>query len=108
MFNVKMGKSPVIQSSMLAEKELRTCRVCGYVFSDFQPWGSDGNTASFAHCPCCFTEFGFDDTRIEMIKEKRQQWINKGHVWYEPNKKPDGWDPQEQLKNISIKFKYKL
>lgn len=89
---------------MLNEKELRTCRVCGYVFTDFQPWGSDGETASFAHCPCCFTEFGFDDVKIEVIRERRRQWAAQGYLWYEPSKKPEDWNPHEQLKNIPQKF----
>lgn len=90
---------------MLNEKKLSTCRVCGYVFSKFKPWGNDGETPSFAHCPCCFTEFGFDDTRIELIKEQREKWRNKGYLWYEPSKRPGGWRFKEQLKNIPQDFK---
>jgi hypothetical protein len=89
---------------MLNEKQLRTCRVCGYLFTGFQPWGDDGETASFSYCPCCFTEFGFDDIRTELIREKRRQWIDKGYLWYEINKKPADWNPREQLKNIPKQF----
>lgn len=82
-----------------------TCRVCGYIFSEFKPWGDDGQTASFAHCPCCFIEFGFDDIRIEIIREKRKEWIENGYLWYEPNKRPTNWNPKKQLENIPEEFK---
>ena len=36
------------------------CRVCGYR-SDEPPWGDDGRSPSFNHCPCCGVEWGYQD-----------------------------------------------
>jgi len=83
---------------------LQACRVCGYQFDNFYPWGENGKVPSFSYCPCCFTEFGFDDLNIEIIKKRRSEWISGGYLWYEPQKKPINWEPEVQLKNISSEF----
>lgn len=90
---------------MVNNNQLNICRVCGYIFIDLKPWGEDGETASFAYCPCCFTEFGFDDVDIELIRKRRQEWIDKGGFWYEPGKKPKVWNLDSQLANIPKEFR---
>ena len=87
------------------EKIFKICRVCGYEFQNFEPWGRDGRTPSFSHCPCCFTEFGFDDVKLEMIKSKRKMWIDGGSLWYEPEKRSENWNSVEQMKNIPDEYK---
>lgn len=84
---------------------LNSCRVCGYQFAGFFPWGKDEKSPSFSYCPCCFTEFGYDDVEIGMIKNKRTFWIEQGYKWYEQEKRPDGWDPVEQMKGIPEEYK---
>lgn len=87
------------------EPELRTCRVCGLISRDFYPWGQDGTAPSFDICECCFTEFGYDDLHITIIRERREDWIEKGCKWHDPTKKPENWSADEQLKNVPEVFK---
>src|SRR5689334_8332051 len=48
-------------------------------------------------CPCCGTEFGFDDAYTS-IGELRGQWIREGMKWWSPvEHAPTGWDPLVQL-----------
>ncbi len=81
---------------------LASCRVCGYKFDAFRPWGKDATIPSFYYCPCCFVEFGFDDVNESIIQKQRRAWIMRGFDWYEPSKMPQNWSPVEQLKNIGV------
>lgn len=110
-----------------AMNNLATCPVCGYKLG-FLPWGPFGDQASHEICPCCFTEFGYDDDaaleeprdRKEVWKELRERWISNGMKWggkasdklkdYSNNPKyekyskelgpPKGWNPVEQLRKL--------
>lgn len=83
----------------MPNKSLFICPVCGYDKLYEAPY-IDG-CASFNICPCCGTEFGYDDFTIShsILREK---WIADGMIWWSKNLlPPDGWDTQQQLKNLS-------
>ena len=75
------------------------CRICGLYIEDV-PWGKDGNCPTYDFCPCCGVEFGHEDYTNESIKRYREKWIGEGANWVNPKEKPDGWDKEEQFKNI--------
>lgn len=56
------------------------CPVCGYPELDEPPFDEHG-CPSFNICPCCGTEFGYDDAIITH-KQLRQKWLAKGAKWY--------------------------
>lgn len=67
------------------------CLVCGF----------DGLTSppnNFTICPCCYTEYGYEDFNISYA-DLREKWIKKGMPWMGRNVTPPplGWDPFEQL-----------
>jgi hypothetical protein len=51
------------------------CPVCGYDKLNEPPY--DEALATFAICPCCGTEFGYDDSTMKH-SALRQQWIDNG------------------------------
>jgi len=75
------------------------CRVCGLYIED-PPWGEDNRTPSYDICPCCGMEFGFEDYRLDLVRQYRQQWLDGGAGWFEKKEKPPNWDLTEQMKNI--------
>ncbi|CAB4243612.1 conserved protein of unknown function [Methylacidimicrobium sp. AP8] len=78
------------------------CPVCG--FPDlYEPPRTEGCGGSYEICPCCGFQFGVTDDDLEISYEQwRQQWIEGGMVWWSPSRKPPpGWDPVEQLRNLS-------
>lgn len=81
------------------------CKVCGLKYSDFYPWGEDGDIPSHAICYCCGTEFGYEDNSIESSKANREKWIGDGAKWFSPDKKPQNWSLEEQLKNLPEEYK---
>ena len=74
------GEKPITVEGMLY------CPVCG-----FGPW--EESIVSCDICPCCFTEYGFDDTEA-----RQKEWIKK--PWFEKQEyMPSDWDPRKQLAN---------
>ncbi len=73
-----------------------TCPVC--FFSEMPDAPSDYNI-----CPCCGTEFGFDD-EFRSFADLRHQWIAQGARWFfkEP---PTNWNPWSQLIRIEVPFR---
>lgn len=80
--------------------KLFICKVCGYDYGDYI-WGEDGKIPSFEICPCCGTEFGYEDASEVAIVSQRQRWLDSGKKWFLSNKKPQNWDSLNQLKNLS-------
>ena len=102
-----------------------TCPVCGW---DGLPF--DWSDRAQEICPCCATQFGLDDmpdaptTQVRLVTPHgnvgperedssrsshrsqeavwaslRQKWIDDGMVWWHGSP-PEGWNPQEQLRNL--------
>ncbi len=85
------------------KESIHYCRVCGLYHED-PPWGYDNKTASHDICSCCGTEFGYEDCNLKSIRQMRQRWIAEGTHWFEPKRKPENWNLEEQLKNIPLKY----
>ena len=73
---------------------VNTCPVCGYLMA--YP------ATDYHICPCCGTEFGYDDAG-RTYAEIRAAWLRGGAHWWSPvDSQPDGWDPYLQLDNITV------
>jgi len=84
-----------------------TCRICGFLYDDYYPWGENGNTPDYEMCACCGGEFGFDDDIHacgKPIQEYRSKWIDEGANFYNPSKRPENWNLEVQLGNIPEEF----
>jgi hypothetical protein len=101
----KLMDDEFLDKKSVLESNLKTCRVCGNKYSDFQPWGDDGKTPSFALCNCCGTQFGYEDCELSSIRKMRSDWIANGARWFEPNEKPLDWSLEKSLENIPEEFK---
>ena len=85
--------------------DINCCRVCG-LDQSFPIWGTTGNDPSFAICPCCGVEFGYEDADRESCISIRQYWIEeKGGEWWNPKEKPKGWSLDKQLKSVPAEYK---
>jgi hypothetical protein len=74
-----------------------TCPVCAYSMADPV---EEGNI-----CPCCGTEFGYDDDLGVTYRQLRQLWIRNGTPWFSPVVTiPSGWDPILQLVEADYEF----
>jgi len=81
------------------------CRICG-LDQSFPIWGDSGSDPSYAICPCCGVEFGYEDIGKEGCIAFRAHWIEeKGAGWWEPKEKPLGWSLEEQLESIPDEYK---
>lgn len=73
------------------------CPVCKYDQLDEAPYDGYG-CATYTICPCCGTEFGYDDSSKTHI-ELRDKWIKNGMKWWSLSvAPPSGWNPKKQLK----------
>jgi len=79
------------------------CRVCGFDLLS-PPWGNDGRTPSWEICPCCGTEFGYDDCTIASIRKKRTEWLSSGQKWFNESKKQKEWSLGNQLLQIPKEY----
>ena len=68
-----------------------TCPVCAFRDLPLPP-------TSFTICPCCGTEFGYDDFAIG-YDALRQRWISHGAQWFASDEwpAPQGWNAFVQL-----------
>jgi hypothetical protein len=80
------------------------CRVCGFL-NDAPPWGADGRTPFYEHCPCCGVEHGYQDETAEGARRFRQTWINNGARWCDSTLEADNWDLSSQLVHIPSRFR---
>ncbi|MBP5788713.1 MAG: hypothetical protein J6W29_00575 [Neisseriaceae bacterium] len=93
-------------------RPLKCCRVCGLEYSDYYPWGEDGQSATYDMCDCCGCEFGYEDDEDASDKGTfvyRQEWFNKGVPLFNPESKylPKQWtlsDLKLQLFNIGVEL----
>ncbi len=80
------------------------CRVCGLLIES-PPWGLDGRTPLYEHCPCCGVEFGYQDATTVGAKKFREAWLATGAKWSESEKTPPDWSPTEQLEHVPEEFR---
>jgi hypothetical protein len=67
-----------------------TCPVCAY-------GGMEGPPYDYNICPCCGTEFDYDNHGRSNV-ELRNVWLAKGGLWFSPvTPPPQGWEPYAQL-----------
>jgi hypothetical protein len=94
--------------------DVYTCPVCGWPLNE-EAWSyhaaSDSWNPSWDICPCCGTEFGYQDfvpggDQIELRKEHkrlRRQWIAEGYPWHSSLvTSSSDWDPVVQLQNAGL------
>jgi len=93
-----MAGNQIWTISMLSSNKKHVCPVCGYPDLNEPAYDSFG-CASYNICPCCGTEFGYDDSTAAHA-DLRGKWISDGMQWWSKHQlKPDDWDPVRQLKN---------
>ncbi len=83
----------------MAYDEHLLCRVCGLDQGE-PPWGTDGQTPSFAICDCCGTEFGYEDGAPQAVRAARERWLASGARWQNARTKPVPWDLGAQLARL--------
>ena len=76
------------------------CRVCGYYYPNYFPWGEDGECATYNICVCYGVEFGNEDYILSSISDYRKKWINAGCPWFYPEYRPLNWSFEEQKKQL--------
>ncbi len=83
----------------MRSSSMYVCPVCGFPGLDEPAYDSHG-CASFGICPCCGTEFGYDDSS-RAHAELRAEWIRGGMPWWSRSREPPvAWDPAEQLRSL--------
>jgi hypothetical protein len=87
---------------VIDEESLR-CRVCGLAQAS-PPWGEDGQTPLFEHCPCCGVEWGYQDATPLGARRFRESWIRKGARWDRPDLRPRDWNLQQQIACVPATF----
>ena len=71
------------------------CRVCG--IHSFKKW----EELQHEICPCCGNHIGLHDIDLEAAREKREEWLASGPVWWDEFiSPPRDWDPIKQMENI--------
>lgn len=88
----------------MLNKEIYGCRVCGLSLVD-PPWGFDGQTPLYEHCPCCGVEFGYQDATVAGVRRFREEWLASGAPWDEPEEMPTNWDLARQLECVPEAFR---
>ncbi len=57
---------------------------------------------TYAICPSCGTEFGYDDDVLSHT-ELRERWIRAGMDWWSDNTSPpENWDAEDQLREAEL------
>ncbi len=79
-----------------------SCPVCGFEGLPNPPYNKAGECPSFGICPCCGTQFGYDDCGRSHA-ELRRAWLQNGAYWYSTaTPPPAGWDSVEQLRRAGL------
>jgi hypothetical protein len=80
---------------------LRACSSYGFDPEiDDMPWSDDGKSPTFVFCHCCGVEFGYHDSSVDAMRRHRRQWVDGGHLWFDPELRPVDWDPATQLAQL--------
>lgn len=78
-----------------------SCPVCGFDGLG-APHRDRLGCASFDICPCCGTEFGYDDASRSHA-DLRRAWRQGGARWRSRSSPPPaGWNPAEQMKRAGF------
>lgn len=73
---------------------MHTCPVCGYDRLSEPP-------RNFTICPCCGTEFEYDDA-FATHAQLRAAWLRSGARWWSPvDPRPENWDPYLQVDGVA-------
>jgi len=76
---------------------LYTCPVCGYGHMPYP-------AVRHEICPCCGTEFGFDDY-CQSHRALRNAWLANGGRWFSPvHPRPKDWNPFMQVMQAGYDF----
>lgn len=74
-----------------------TCPICAYQMAEPV---EEGNI-----CPCCGTEFGYDDDLGVTYRQLRDRWVAGGTQWFSPvAPRPADWNPIRQLVLADYEF----
>ena len=74
-----------------------TCPVCAYPEMPYPPERHE-------ICPCCGTEFGYDDFS-RSHRELRNAWLRSGGPWFNPLEAPPvNWSPFLQILRAGYDF----
>ena len=78
---------------------VKCCPICGF---ELYPDGRDAFDvmSCFEICPCCFCEFGFDDTSAY-----REAWMAAGCPFHSPHYRPVDWNPEKQLQKADYSWR---
>ncbi len=80
------------------------CRVC-WLDLWYPIWWEDGDSPSYDICPCCGTEFWYQDCNMKSIRRKRWIWFEENDwKWHDSKRRPAEWDKEKQLKQIPKEF----
>lgn len=93
----------VTQQIWIFSMQSKNCRVCGLGFLE-SPWGQDGQTPSWEVCPCCGTEFGYEDCTLIGVRSQRNRWLASGAKWVDKTKAPDDWSLEKQIAAIPVEY----
>ena len=79
---------------------MNICPVCGYN-GLHEPAYDRFGCSSFEICPCCGTEFGYQDAG-RSHESLRAEWIANGMPWWsDARKAPPDWNPLQQLRSLA-------
>ncbi len=85
-----MINSLFLKKWLFMQTEDYLCPVCAYTELKRPP-------KDYMICPCCGTEFGYDDFTVTHL-ELRREWIANGMKWFSNVKQsPKYWNPINQL-----------
>jgi hypothetical protein len=82
---VKMNNGEVVEIRGTTDGDV-VCPVCGFLADLDLPWDPDSGFASFDICPCCKTQYGWDDAVskdaptgavAERWKKLRDMWLTQ-------------------------------
>lgn len=87
---------------MASEPMEYQCPVCGYPGLNETPYDKYG-CPLYGICPCCGTEFGYDDS-LTAHSDLRKKWLTSGSKWWSTaTLPPRNWNPTEQLRAAGLK-----
>lgn len=96
----------MIEKGDCMNNERFICPVCG--FDGLEEKALDNETwkdyYTYEVCPCCDTEFGFDNYKFS-YSTLRTNWFKNGASFKYLEDKPEDWNLENQLKNLNILFK---